>query len=285
MGETVKREGMDIREKRAPTDCDQVSALIPAHSIGATDPDEAALIERGLGDCPGAARELAAYRDMAGRLAANAPAAEPPARLRDSILAAARRTPQTGPGRQRAARPSARTLLPFAAPHPGGLRLTLGLVAAVAIIFAGALWALSELSRLRATNAWLAERIERQGALIDTFQAADARLLRLPTAANGQETGANALVVWSPGLKQGMLMAEKFPAAGEGKVFQVWLTRGEQITSLGTFPTNAQGAGYLVLPADVLAEPFDALGVTVEPAGGSERPTSKPVVRLEMAQE
>lgn len=264
---------------RATADCEQLGALLPAHSIGATDRDEAAYVEANLDACPGAAGELASYRELASWLATQAPPAEPPARLRDSIMAAVRVTAQA-----RGERPASRTIaFRPAAVRPGGLRLTLGLVAAIALVFAGALWALSELSRLRETNEWLTERIEKQSALIMTFQAEDARLLRLPAAANGQGAGANALVIWAPSLHQGMLMAEKFPALAEGKTFQAWVTRGEEITSLGTFRINAEGAGYLVLPADVLDAPFDALGVTMEPAGGSERPTSKPVVRLETA--
>lgn len=279
----MESKGINKPGARAAPDCDELNALLPAHSIGATDRDEAASVERTLeqGACPGADEEMAAYRALAGRLAAEAPPAEPPTRLRDLILDAARRTPQVGA--QRAGgknRP-----LQFVAPHPGGLRLTLGLVAAVVILFVGAVWALSELSWLRANSEWLAERVERQSALIETFQAADAQLVRLPPAADGQNTSATALVIWAPSLNQGMLMADKFPELGEGKTFQAWVTRGDEIISLGTFRINAEGAGYLVLPADLLDAPFDALGVTMEPAGGSERPTSKPVVRLEVAQD
>jgi hypothetical protein len=276
----VESKGTPKPGTQPAADCEQLGALLPAYSIGATDRDEAAFVEATLDACPEAAAELAAYRELARLLGAELPLTEPPARLRESLLMAARGTAQIG-----AERPAGiRAPLQLSAKRPGGLRITLALVATVALVLAGALWALRELSRLRADHDWLAERVEKQETLIETFQAQDARLLRLPAASGSQGGDTNALVVWAPSLQQGMLMAEKFPALEVGKTFQAWVTRGEDITSLGTFRSNARGEGYLVLPADLLDTPFDSLGVTIEPATGSERPTSKPVVRLEIAE-
>ena len=221
-------------------------------------------------------------------LAHAAPPAEPPAHLRASLMAAARGTTQKLPTRPPQRAPEA---LPSPVERSAGRRLSrrssrwtvLALVAAVAIVFAGALWALAEVSRLRTGYDQLAEQVEAQNTALTVLQTEGAQVFRLPTAVNGQETGANALVVWSPVARQGMLMARQFPPLEADKAFQAWVTRGDQITSLGLFHISMSGSGYLALPPELLDAPFDALGITMEPSSGSPRPTSKPVVRLEVA--
>jgi len=41
--------------------CDEIRELLAAYSMGATDPEETALVERHLPDCPEAVAELAEY--------------------------------------------------------------------------------------------------------------------------------------------------------------------------------------------------------------------------------
>ncbi len=73
-----------------PDDCETLRALIPAYSVGATDPDETALVERLLPDCPEVAAELEAYQAMAQALMYTVPRSQPPAALHDKLMAAAR---------------------------------------------------------------------------------------------------------------------------------------------------------------------------------------------------
>jgi len=54
--------------RSADIDCDRVLALIPAFTIGATDPDEEEFIKAKLGGCPEATAELARYMTLADAL-------------------------------------------------------------------------------------------------------------------------------------------------------------------------------------------------------------------------
>jgi anti-sigma-K factor RskA len=76
-----------------PQHCDEIDPAIPAHSIGATDPDEAAQINALLAECPRSAAELAAYSQLATRLLYSATPATAPrsiaARLQGAIGAQA----------------------------------------------------------------------------------------------------------------------------------------------------------------------------------------------------
>lgn len=248
-------------------DCDAARELLPAYSIGATDPDETAFVQRHLAGCPALAAELAAYRALSTMLAREAPSAELPSHLLGNLLAAARESDQPRPSRRA---------------RPDRMRVTLAaLAAAILIAFAGNLLWLTQLASLRDENRALAAQIDEQARVLEALGTAQVRWAALPTAANGQATGAYALVIWLPGAESGVMIARQFPLLDQSMTFQAWVTRGTDIASLGTFEVDSGGNGTLALSVALLDEPFDALGVTVEPTGGSPRPTSRPVVRLE----
>lgn len=224
--------------------CEELLALIPAYSIGATDADETRLIEASLSTCPELAAELAAFQGLDGALASNVSPVTPPATILPALLEAARRTRRTD-----------RTLR----------RLAIAAAAAALLIVAVA-GGLYGYGRIR----------ELEQRLIITERA---QILRLPTAASGAATGARGQAIWLPQADIGLLLAEDFPPQPDGTVYQAWVTRGGIITSLGTFVVSADGSASLAFPTALLTEPFDAIGVTLEPGSGSDQPTSAPVVR------
>ncbi|MCB0061223.1 MAG: anti-sigma factor [Caldilineaceae bacterium] len=89
--------------------CDAIKLTVPAHSIGATDPEEAATIDAQLDRCPDAAAEFAAYQAMAERLLYSAPPANPSPQLGERLRAAI-------------ALESAAASSPFTAVHTAGER-------------------------------------------------------------------------------------------------------------------------------------------------------------------
>lgn len=224
--------------------CEELLALIPAYAIGATDAEETRLIEAKLATCPELAAEVAAFRAVDGALAAGAPQAAPPADLLPSLLAAAHRT------RKRV--------------------LPVGRYAYVAAVVALMVFALGS------NLFWLGRIAGFEERLV---VADSAHLISLPTAINGAATNARGQVIWLPDADTGLLLAANFPSQAEATVYQAWVTRAGIITSLGTFVVNTDGSASLTFPVALLAESFDALGVTLEPGSGSDQPTSAPVVR------
>ncbi len=105
------------------------------------------------------------------------------------------------------------------------------------------------------------------------------RTLDLPTAISGEMTDAAGRVIWSADTDEAVLIAANFPMLDSNQTYQAWVRRGETVTSLGIFRVDEMGSGLLVFDAARLNEPFEVLGVTTEPAGGSAAPTSDPVVR------
>ena len=66
------------------------------------------------------------------------------------------------------------------------------------------------------------------------------------------------------------------PAAGDGRTWQAWTLADGQPVSAGLMTPDADGLAVL---ADVARTPgTSVVALTVEPAGGSEAPTTQPVV-------
>jgi anti-sigma-K factor RskA len=86
--------------------------------------------------------------------------------------------------------------------------------------------------------------------------------------------GGTVTLVWSPSLERAAILATDLPAAPSGHSYQMWFIDEEGATSAGTFGV-ADGHG---IPLDGILEPGDAIGITIEPTGGSPAPTSDPIV-------
>ena len=92
--------------------------------------------------------------------------------------------------------------------------------------------------------------------------------------------GGTATVVRSESLGKAVVITSDLPSAPAGKVYQLWLQDTEgQFTSAGLMA--AAGDQTVVLQGD--AADAQAAGITVEPAGGSEQPTSNPIAFFSFA--
>ncbi|MEB2366996.1 MAG: anti-sigma factor [Chloroflexota bacterium] len=105
------------------------------------------------------------------------------------------------------------------------------------------------------------------------------REMTLPTAAEGEATGATGRVIWTADWGEAVLIAQNFPELTPDAAYQAWVRRGEMLLSLGVFRVDETGRGMLAFDATLLGDTFDVLGVTREPLNGSPGPTSDPVVR------
>jgi anti-sigma-K factor RskA len=65
-----------------------------------------------------------------------------------------------------------------------------------------------------------------------------------------------------------------------GKTYELWYIDKNGATAAGTFDANGSPQS-IVLTGDLKAG--DTVGVTVEPAGGSKAPTTKPIAEVATA--
>jgi RNA polymerase sigma-70 factor (ECF subfamily) len=121
-----------------------------------------------------------------------------------------------------------------------------------------------------------ADRQSRAIALVTTSELTPLRLT--PVSADVAPPNAHANYRGRDGVNVAVLSTEFLPKAPAGKSYQAWVRHGDAWTSLGTFTPNADGTAQLIAEDPALATPPDAVSVTLEPSGGSQRPTGEGVL-------
>jgi anti-sigma-K factor RskA len=75
----------------------------------------------------------------------------------------------------------------------------------------------------------------------------------------------------------GRVTVSHFPSAGNDRVYQVWLVHGKNPPqSAGLFRVPADGSATFAIPESMKG--VDQVMVSVEPGGGSDQPTTEPIV-------
>lgn len=238
-----------------------VHALSGAYAIDALDDAERAQFEQHLALCVECRAEVAGLQEAGAELAATTTTA-PSAALRARVLADVARVRPLPP---EVGRPSGVTDL--AARRDRRRRRPLLLAAAAAAVVAavgvGAV----------VTQPWADEPTVQQ-ALPDPTEAvldsadAETHSSDLPEVGGA----ATATVVRSHDLGQAVIMTQNMPALPSSEVYQLWLRVDGEMEPAGLMTATDS---TLLLEGD--ATDAEAIGVTVEPAGGSARPTTQPV--------
>lgn len=100
-------------------------------------------------------------------------------------------------------------------------------------------------------------------AVTEVLQAEDAE-----TVTRTFEDGAKATVTRSKSLGQAVIITEGMADPGEGLVYELWLQRDGRMKAAGFMPKGPDNV--VLLSGD--AATAEAVGITVEPEGGSNTP-------------
>ena len=244
--------------------------LAGAYTTDALGRQDRARFERHLARCQECTREVGGMRETTARLAAAA-AGPPPATVRERVLAEAARTRQLPPAKASPAIP--RLGWPGVA-APGRTR-TGGRIAVAARLRLVA--GLAGVLLLAAVAAWVGgvARLPSAGQpppgspIASVLTAPDAAIISAPV-----RTGGTATVVMSSRAHLLVFAAAGLRALPASECYELWLMgQGQgQDRMAGLLPMPRHGMTGPVLAAGL--RPGDRLGLTVEPAGGSVRPTS-----------
>ena len=192
------------------------------------------------------------------------------------------------PARQ-AGRSRARSWPRAALFRPWPLLAGASLVAAIVAVA----WAVSlnaEVTRLRQENASLTAQVDDLGAQNAALQqellAREQVIVLLSSpgvramtiAGTEHQPDAHGQLLADPNGQSAVLVVSGLAPLSEGQVYQFWLIRGDVPVSAGTFDVDEQGRAVLpVRSADAVGS-FDAMGVSIEPEGGSLQPTGNIVM-------
>ncbi len=233
-----------------------IHALVGAYAIDALEDIERAAFERHLAECPTCQSEVTGLRE-AGAIIGSSVAVEPPAGLRAKVLAdiATVRPLPPAVDRPAVAAGGRRRFRPAALVAAAAAVIALGGVAAV-------------------TQPWQDESSQRVTVADQIRSAEDAE-----TYQETLDGGAEATVIRSESLNRAVLVTSDMPDAPSGSVYELWLLHDGVMVSAGLMPP---GAHEVILEGDPATA--QGVGITVEPEGGSEEPTSDPIALIEFQQ-
>jgi len=281
------------------TEHDDLHLLAGAYALGALDETEREEFEKYLLTSEEARAELAAFTDTAVMLGMSTTPVTPPPSLKGDIMARIAVTPQlpsletekisteqTSTEKTDAARANVtsmfaeRDIRSGAAPSPAERRAArrwyarpaniLIAAAAAAVIFVGG-------TALGTAMNTPTQQVEPQAVgLTEISAAADAQ--RAEAAVAG---GGSATVIWSAQLERSAVVISDLPVLPSDKTYELWYIDGAHITPAGTFAAAASGKTVRVLDGKMSSG--DTIGITVEPAGGSKKPTTEPVAAIPTA--
>jgi anti-sigma-K factor RskA len=245
---------------------DDLHVLTGSYVLDAISDAEREEFERHLQHCPTCETEVRGLRETAARLAL-ACAVTPPARMERRVLAAAYQTRQLPPlsaDRPRRALPHLRALPRRASSRSTFPRRTVtrrvAVLAAAASVAAAIALGITQLSAQHQLDQARATAIAR------VVTAPDAHVETARTSAGGSVT-----VVTSAALREAVVSASGMASLPSSRVYQVWVLNSSGARSAGLM----HGSSLLAA-----IRPGDRIGITVEPAGGTARPTTTPVAVL-----
>jgi hypothetical protein len=111
---------------------------------------------------------------------------------------------------------------------------------------------------------------------LDTARASGAAIARVVTAPDARvatartRAGGSVTVVTSAGLRESVVSATGMAALPAGRVYQAWV-----MSPAGDARSAGLLAGTQLLASAVTSG--DRIGITVEPAGGTTKPTTTPI--------
>jgi hypothetical protein len=285
--------------------------LIPAYTLGALEPDEAAALEERLANDASLQEEVAAFRMIVAELPFAAPEARPPDSVKERLFARIAAPPEplpfpvaTARARRRwpavAAALAAALLIAVLAGNLFAMNRQLQAVseanAALTRQLAEAEVNNSELRRARDDlNSRLDDARRNQQRLVADLSQARAQVSQLKSkiesdervvsflsgpdlasrdlTATGEARGAQGTMYMRPGDRTAVVLVSGLPALAPGETYQFWLANGPIQYNAGVMTLADEGNAYLLVRAPVEVNRFGEVMVTVEQ---SAEPTASP---------
>lgn len=231
--------------------------LKEAYALNAVSEEERREVERYLQENPSERIEVEELSSIAGLLALAPPEQEPPSGLRHSLMSQARS--EAGSSEETASAENHEQ-------SGGWLRRLLGARGVVTVAAAAALVALA---------AW---NVSLQSEIRDMRGSPQMSAYELQGSGEAESVQGEFVKM---GDQRAMLVATDLPELPEGKTYEMWSIDGGKPSSCGVFEAKE---GTTIKPIDHTVPDAETFAITVEPEGGSEQPTTKPIVEANLTQ-
>lgn len=269
----------------------QLHLLTGAYALNALDNRERSDFERLALTDPQTLEEVRSLSETAALLASVTPAETPPPALKANIMAAIRNTSQlpasavvrdistaAGSSKTAGSRPLNRATGSRAVGSrqgpPKGNRWVPALSAAAALALLGGVgvggWVIGQNSSDDLVNQQLAAAQAQQEAMLTIMSSPDAQIATTSLPNGGAVTVASSIEV-----NKAAILANDMPPLPEDKTYELWF-----ISDAGAVPAglidSVQASAMQILNGEVGGATH--VGITVEPAGGSDKPTTTPIL-------
>lgn len=232
---------------------------IPAYALGALEGEDVAALEAHLRTCTVCREELAAYRATSDNLLMALPSQNPPAALR-------KRLQRQLPSAQKTPRPR--------------LNWSFGRVAAgiaMVLLLALNVFSISQVQALQRQQAQLVAQIENGQMALAMLSYPHTQSFAI------QQNDVTGSVLIDTEYNNAVLILRGLPAIPEHQTYQVWLISPDgDRTSAGLIRPQTDVpfiSEPLSSPQDLVN--FIGVGMTIEPAGGSDSPTGMQIFRVD----
>lgn len=228
----------------------ELHTLSGAYALDALSPEEAAAFRKHLEACPACCQEVRELRSAAARMGASEAVAPPPY-LKTRVLEAANRTPQQPP-----------LVTAIRAGRPSRWSPKLAAAAAAAVLAVGTAIGVG-------VTMGEPEQDTLAAGVVEVFTASDARSVEVET------THGPLKVATSRSEGEMAVDTSSLVPLDSEHVYQVWtVVEGEPLPVV-VLEQPDTGA-HMGMP-----EPGTQVAITVEPAGGSQQPTTEPIAQLD----
>jgi anti-sigma-K factor RskA len=267
-----------------------IEELLPFYALDALTGEERELVEAYVTEHPEARERIQELSHAASALPYSAPLVRPsdrPKQLLMERIEADRRTRSSIPDQSSRARPIWLENLfgGFKGFAFGALSLGIAVLAIGWVVILN-----REVSRLRGEVSVLGDTLVAQARSLEQLNQSidqlNAELPQEPPSAvttiefNGTTVQPQAYgqLIADPNSTSAVMVVTRLAPLQTGIVYQVWLIQGDTPTSAGLLTVDADGQGVLLLISEATIGSFDALGISIEPEGGSQQPTGDIVV-------
>jgi anti-sigma-K factor RskA len=252
----------------------EIEELLPFYALDALTDEEKGFVESYLAAHPEARVRLDEMTRAASSLPHAVSPVEPPRRIKDALMARVRVNERA---RASATGQPSRRVIRFESLFQ---TLSLG-AAAVAIIWA--LFLNIQISRLQGQVSLLGDALEAQSNSLQEInsklsQPTTSPVITVSLDGTNARPDAHGQLIANPNSTSAVLVVGGLGQLEAGKTYQVWLIDGGGPKSAGLLAVDANGQGILILTSDLTIGEFSALGISIEPDGGSEQPTGDIVV-------
>jgi anti-sigma-K factor RskA len=263
-----------LRQGGAPElSCAEVAELAGLYVLDALEPAERAAVGAHLATCTKAHEDITSLGGVVPALAFIADPIDAPADVKSRVMAdydreqagaiPIRRTPEASPRPTVATRPQSWRVQAWASWGAA--------IAAVLVVAVVGVWALGVQSRAERVS----QRAQQLASAVAVLSSPDAKVAFVrgtgSTVGDAEIRGFAAFPPAGPGY----VVMVGLPDASAGKTYQAWYLVDGRPASAGLMTVDEDG--YAVLVGAQPPAGTNLVAVTLEPAGGSELPTSDPI--------